>query len=571
MRFKLFTILYFVILAHGYTQNFNVVGIVSDTENQPLKNASVAIKDSEKGVFTDKKGVYTLNVKLGDTLVVSYIGKQTVEFIIKKEVAEINIELLPKEEQLDSVLLKRRKAFTQKELLAQFPKNKNLIKTTFGIVNKDRASYAIRIIDGKDLIQVGSDFLYSLQNQYPMMRVIRNDANDPGRIKVYLQSWSFASNPQAIFDVDGVIYQEPPTFLVVEDIDRVAILIRNAAAQYGTAGAGGVIIINTKSGNIVANSDYDKIYDNSNLRDSLYQAVNAPVIYTPYLPEYIQKFAKAKTESRALALFEKQKKDYLNSPYYFIDASDYFFKKWGNKQKAQELLMHVTKYFPQDIAALKTVTFKFEEFDDLELAFKTSTTVLNLQPNNPQSQRDLSSYFAKLKNFKKSLNHYINYETTNKKFDSISFNSSEVGLIMKSELTNIIKLQGDKLKLSDKVINTIVESPKTRLLFEWNNNEADFETRIVNSDNTYYSWRSIPDKNTTIKQVFFDAFTEGKKDIQVIYHGNKSDTPTYLKVTLFFNYGERSQKSESRIYRLFEKGVNFQLLTFDVDKNSVVN
>lgn len=561
----------FVIVTNSYSQNFKIVGIVSDTEKQPLKNASIVIKNSEKGVFTDKNGTYTLNVKLGDTLVVSYIGKQTVEFIIKKEVAEINIELLPKEEQLDSVLLKKRKAFTQKELLAQFPKNKNLIKTTFGIIDKDRASFAIRIIDGKDLIQVGSDFLYSLQNQYPMMRVIRNDTNDPGRIKVFLQSWSFASNPQAIFDVDGVIYQEPPTFLVVEDIDRVAILIRNAAAQYGTAGAGGVIIINTKSAHTVANSDDDKIYDNSKLRDSLYQALNAPVIYTPYLPEYVQKFAKAKTEYRALALFEKQKKDYLNSPYYFIDVSDCFFKKWENKQKAKELLTYVTKHFPKDVDVLKAATFKFEEFDELELAFKTSTTVLNLQPNNPQSQRDLSSYFAKLKNFKKSLNHYINYETTNKKFDSIVFNNSEIGLIMKSELANIIKLQGDNLKLSDKVINNIVESPKTRLLFEWNNSEAQFETRIVNSDNTYYSWKSIPAKNNTIKQLFFDETTEGKKDIQIVYKGNKSNTPTYLKLTLFFNYGQRNQKSESRIYRLFEKGVNFQLLSFDVDKNSVVN
>ena len=270
-------------------------------------------------------------------------------------------------------------------------------------------------------------------------------------------------------------------------------------------------------------------------------------------------------------MFEKQKEDYFNSPYYFIDASDYFFNTWGNIKKAEELLKHVTKSFSKDIAVLKAVAFKYEEFNQLESAFKVYTIILNLQSNNTQSQRDLSNFYAKLKNYKKSLKHYLNYEITNKKFDSISFNDSEVGLIMKAELDNIIKLQGNKLAISNKVINNVVESPNTRLLFEWNNNEAEFEVRIVNADNTYFSLESLKTKNNSIKQLFFDASTEGKKDVQIIYNGNKSDTPTYLKLTLFFNYGKSSQKSESRIYRLFDKGINFQLMTFDSEKNLIIN
>ena len=294
MRFIFFAILCFMIVANGYSQNFNISGKVHNTDNQPIKNANVVIKDSQKGVYTNKDGVYSINVKLGDTLIVSYLGMQTVEFIIKKEVAIVDIELLPKEELLDAVLIKKRKALSRKELLAQYPQNKKLIKTSLGIVDKDRASFSIQILDGKNLIPVGIDFLESLKNFFPTMRVIRDDDTELGVPRVYLFNVSYNYQPTAIFDVDGIIYDKAPTFINVDDIDRVALLRNGAAGRYGSAGAGGVIIINTKSSNIVANHNTDKIYDNSNLRDSLYKAVNAPVIYTTYLPAYLQNLLKQK-------------------------------------------------------------------------------------------------------------------------------------------------------------------------------------------------------------------------------------------------------------------------------------
>lgn len=570
MRLIIFTILCLFSVADCYSQYFEISGKVTVEGDLAIENANVVIKGSLNGVYTDKKGAYTIKVKQGDVLSFSYLGKQTIEFLVRNGISILNVELLPQEELLDSILIKKRRGYTQKELLAEYHQNKNLIKTSLGIVDKDRASFSIRIIDGENLVPIGTDFLYSLQNLYPSMRVDRKGKNlyQP---KVYLQNWSYNSQPTAIFDVDGVIYEQAPTFLLVNDIDRVAILVRNGAiSRYGTAGVGGVIIINTKSGNLIANSKISRNYDNSSLRDSLYQVVNSPSVYAPEQPSYLKKIARAKSDFQAQALFERHKKEYLNSPYYFIDVSDYFFNKWGNEQRALGILAFITKRFSENVAVLRAVTFKYEELNQLELAFQVNLMILNLEPRHSQSHRNISNSYAKLKNYKSSLNGYVNYESTIKKYDSIDFNDSEVGSIMKTELANVIKLHGNQLAISDKVIGNVIESPNTRLLFEWNNDQAEFEIRIVDTENGYFSWKHLRPKDSSIKQLFFDETFKGTKYIQIIYRGNQTKNPTYLKVTLFFNYGKHTQKSESSIYRLFKEDINYQLLTVDADKNIVM-
>jgi hypothetical protein len=47
----------------------------------------------------------------------------------------------------------------------------------------------------------------------------------------------------------------------------------------------------------------------------------------------------------------------------------------------------------------------------------------------------------------------------------------------------------------------------------------------------------------------------------VRYLGNKSLTPTYLKVTLYDNYGTTAQRREVRVFKLSLKDVNQRLFT----------
>ena len=59
-------------------KKFNLSGQVMEYESKkPVPGASVVIKGTTMGTLTDKEGKFTLSVKKGDVLVVSYVGLQT--------------------------------------------------------------------------------------------------------------------------------------------------------------------------------------------------------------------------------------------------------------------------------------------------------------------------------------------------------------------------------------------------------------------------------------------------------------------------------------------------------------
>ena len=49
-------------------------GVVKDVKNEPLIGVNVLIKGTTTGAITDLYGAFTLNVKKGDVLVISYTG-----------------------------------------------------------------------------------------------------------------------------------------------------------------------------------------------------------------------------------------------------------------------------------------------------------------------------------------------------------------------------------------------------------------------------------------------------------------------------------------------------------------
>jgi hypothetical protein len=47
--------------------------------------------------------------------------------------------------------------------------------------------------------------------------------------------------------------------------------------------------------------------------------------------------------------------------------------------------------------------------------------------------------------------------------------------------------------------------------------------------------------------------------VNVTYLGNKSLTPSYLKATLYHNYGTRAQRKEVKVFKMSLKNANQEL------------
>ena len=77
-------------------------GIVVDQNGEPIIGASILEKGTTNGVTTDLYGKFSLNVKRGATLVISYIGYKTQE---AKADANMKITLTEDSELLDEVVV----------------------------------------------------------------------------------------------------------------------------------------------------------------------------------------------------------------------------------------------------------------------------------------------------------------------------------------------------------------------------------------------------------------------------------------------------------------------------------
>ncbi len=95
---------------------FSISGTVSEKSGKTLPGASVTLKNSAAGIITDKQGKYQFNnLKTGNyTLIVSYLGYQTVEKTVKVGSNEIvDMTLAPSAFLADEVIVRATRA-TQK-------------------------------------------------------------------------------------------------------------------------------------------------------------------------------------------------------------------------------------------------------------------------------------------------------------------------------------------------------------------------------------------------------------------------------------------------------------------------
>ena len=67
-------------------------------------------------------------------------------------------------------------------------------------------------------------------------------------------------------------------------------------------------------------------------------------------------------------------------------------------------------------------------------------------------------------------------------------------------------------------------------------------------------------KGYSSKQFYIDSDAQGQWKVNVNYFGNKSYEDTYVKTTVFYNYGSYSQTQKTYVFKLSTKNVNQNLL-----------
>lgn len=544
-----------------------IAGKVSDIEANPISGAHVLLKNSTKGTQTDSLGNFTINARLNDTLYFSHIGMTTLQKIITNTNTVLAITLQPDPTQLDEVTVTARKyRRSPAQLLADYPEDKNLIKTSWGIVDKEYSSTHMRIIDGNHLFSGGIDFLDGLKAHIPQIEIVREDLN----VKVYLQALGTTFRPTAIFEVDGFLSTSPPTHLQASAIERIAVLQRNAALiRYGPQGAGGVIIINTKAQTDMDERSVVRQYDNEALRDSLASLVDQYQPYSPSKAPYLKELENTGLEE-AITTYRKIEKKHRRNPYFYLDMYNYFLSRWNTQEITNEIGKTITDNFSDNIPILKALAYIHQEHGYPEKALPQFLKIINLDYSNAQSHRDLANNYVEMNETHKGINGYLQYFSFIRQIKDDSNGTILTDDIIKTETTILLEKYQDTLFESRQDLAFSSLESHTRVLVEWNDPDVSFDLQFIQPSGAISWWAnsSLADSSaryaTTSREFFINSLEEGQCQINIDFHGKQRQIPLYLKLSVFQNYGLENQSTEQLLYKLQSSHEFVKLVAFEI-------
>ena len=214
----------------------NIVGTVTDTNGNPLPAVSVVIQGTADGVSTDFDGQFSLQAQLGDSLVFSSLGFQTL--VIEINTANIDITLIESTSELDEVVV-----------------------IGYGSVSKKEATGAVAVLSDSDFNSgkiVSSDEL--LAGKVAGLVITNNGGNPDSAPNIRIRggaSLNASNNPLIVIDgvpldiVSPAGVSNPFTLINPNDIASFSVLKdASATSIYGSRASNGVILISTKKGQI---------------------------------------------------------------------------------------------------------------------------------------------------------------------------------------------------------------------------------------------------------------------------------------------------------------------------------
>lgn len=207
----------------------DVHGRVTDSLNNPLIGATIAIKGSN-ALTTNDKGEFTIKAQSGQQVIVTFIGYLPYTFTVKDNMSFQNIILHASSSKLQEVLVS-----TGYQTLPKERATGSFVSIDSALVNR---RISTNILDRLDGVSSGVLFNRGLGN-----------GNNPA-LSIRGRSTIFA-NADPLIVLDNFPYDGDLNNINPNDIQSISILKDAAAASiWGVRAGNGVIVITTKKGSI---------------------------------------------------------------------------------------------------------------------------------------------------------------------------------------------------------------------------------------------------------------------------------------------------------------------------------
>ncbi|RPE09755.1 TonB-dependent receptor [Chitinophaga lutea] len=287
-----------------------VAGLIKDKLGSPIIGVTVRVTGNTGGTLSNTEGFYAIEVEPTDTLEFSFIGYETQRIAVRNKM-DLNVTMEAKEGGLNEVVV-----------------------VGFGAQKKISLVGAQSTIKPAELKQPGRSLTNALGGRLAGIVAVQK-SGEPGadEADIYIRGVStFSSSQQGpLIIVDGVPDRSIAD-IDAEDIESFTILKdASATAVYGTRGANGVIIVNTKAGkpgkpniNVEMNQAFTRF-------TQLPEYVDAPTFMRLYNEGLVTRGGLPQWTDEQIAKHASGADPDL---YPNVDWFKTLFNEWGNNRKA---------------------------------------------------------------------------------------------------------------------------------------------------------------------------------------------------------------------------------------------
>ena len=519
----------------------------------PIQGATIKVKNSFVESKSDFEGFFRIKAKIDDIIVVNFLGMIEEQFFVTN--FDDKYVLLKSENQiLDEV-----------NLSVEIEKD-SLVDTGYGKKNKKSVGFSTSSISYDEFPSGARNIIDIIRGKFNNVQISSNYGSVGGEQKVFVRggTLSFNNVASALFDVEGAVYSEVPDFLTPDEIESITLLRSiGATNRYGSQGRGGVFLIKLKS----FSKSVEKKINSLMVKGNDYNEQVSKLDFSDFRSSYIIQFQNAKTTSDAKKIFNELKDDlYKTSVPFYIDSYDYFKKL--DKDFALSILKELSIEAKDSPKILKAIAYKLEESGIYDEAKSIYKRLLKIRPFDEQSYRDMAFIYELCNQYFFAADIYE--KIFNEKIKNITMLGLEKTIV--NEATSLYVKYKDQLNLNlfptNKIKTYLAENEwknfgyDYRIVFDWTDPATEFNIQFVSPKNKYYNWGHtlIDDKGRledeqkygyNTGEFIIDGSKKGQWIINIENYSFQDElSPTYLKYTVYKNYGRPNEIKKTSVIDL---------------------
>ena len=321
---------------------------------------------------------------------------------------------------------------------------------------------------------------------------------------------------------------------------------------------------------------YDIIADNSAqqmemelaepVAESLgYNPPQASIVLNAYDPDtpYL-KVMEYTDPAKAIETYHKLKKEYGQTPSFYVDVADYFFKK-GDLAQAVLVVSNLAELNLEDAQLLRVLGYKLSNYKAYKEAIEVFRKVVAIREEEPQSYRDLGLALAEDKQYQEAVETL--YKVVKNAWDE---RFGDVQLVTMNDINSLVaRHKGIKTNFMDKRLLKS-EPVDIRVVLSWDTDNCDMDLWVTDPtdekcffDNklTYLGGKISKDVTQGYgpEEFMIKKAPKGTYKIEADYFGTRSQKqlmPVTLRITFYTHFGtDKEQKQETTVRVTNEKDV----------------